>query len=121
MDFDSLFDRALQKADSALTNVMASEYELTLKDNSTQPLQAIHSVQVIEKSPAGDQLFKNYKNGVLDVLNEKLDKTRFIDATVTTELGIKQVSDVIYPDETCTRLILTSFKSTEMVNDDYGF
>lgn len=121
MDFDSIFDKALEKADTALTSVMGSDYELTLKDNSTRTLQAIHSVQVIQKSPAGDVVFKDFKNGVLDVLGERLDKSEFENAKVITELGEKTVSDVVYPDETTSRLILTDFREAHKINTEYGF
>ena len=119
MMIKSEFDTAMIEANQAIMNVFATEYSLTLSDNSAIPLTAIFDTQLI--SMQGEKsIFKKMPNGILTVHNQRLDKDKFIDANVITELGARTVADVLYPEENTSILVLTALKKSKtQTNQEY--
>lgn len=117
----SNFDQLMAAADAVLSKEFGSDYELHLKNGSTQIFRAIFDTKLITKKNGTEQILKEVKHGLLEVLNSRIDKNLVVDAEVTTQLGPRRVIDVIYPDETSSALILTSLKEPQRIKTEYGF
>jgi hypothetical protein len=108
----SLFDTAMIEADEAIMNAFAIEHSFTLSDDSENTLCAIFDTKLVS-GILGKSVFKEMKNGVLTVHNARLDKTLYLNAVVTTELGPRSVSEVQYPEEHTTVLILSALPKSQ--------
>jgi len=121
MVFESKFDRALKRADKVIENTFGAPYVFSLIDEKKVTYQCIFDTQLLTQNAAGETSLKKMKYGILKVLNSRIDKSLVVDAEVMTQLGPRRVTDVIYPDETCSALILTSLKEPQRINSEYGF
>jgi hypothetical protein len=109
--FDSLFDEAMQIADSTIMDELAAPYTLVLKNGAKLDIRAIYDTQL--QPAAGNNSGTNprnidaaYENGLLTVLGERLDRDLIHGATVSTKFGVKTIAQVLYPDATTTTLVL---------------
>lgn len=117
----SLFDTAMIEADEAIMNAFAIEHSFTLSNDSENTLRAIFDTKLVS-GILGKSVFKEMKNGILTVHNARLDEALYLNAVVTTELGPRTVSEVQYPEEHTTVLILSALpksQASQGSNGDY--
>ena len=114
----SEFNALMVEANKEIMNAFSTEYLLTLCDASTSLLNAIYDTKLITKT-GEKSAFKEMKNGLLIVHNIRLDRDVYMNAKVTTVLGPRVVSDVMYTCVDTSILILSALKKAETSNSDY--
>lgn len=121
MNFQSRFDKAIARADNALTRTFACVYTFELTTSETVSYQCIYDTKLLSQSAEGTPVFKEVKNGILKVLNQRISKDLIVDATVQTQLGQRRVANVLYPEPTVCVLVLSPLGESETLNEVYGF
>lgn len=116
--YQSTFDKMMVEADEALMDAFATEHPLTLSNDFVLPLRAIFDTKLVSNI-RGKSIFKEMKNGILTVHNKRLDKELYQNAVVLTVLGPRLVSEIIYPEEHSTILILSSLDKSQKLTSDY--
>lgn len=108
MAFDSLFNAAMEIADHAIEDAMASEFCLLLRDGSNLHLKAIFDAKLEVSSRSESRPMFVAEEGALTVLNKRLDKSLVEGASVMTTIGDRHIADVFYPEPNVSILILTN-------------
>lgn len=121
MNFQSRFDKAMVRADNAITKTFAYEYTFELTTGESVSYQCIYDTKLLSQSAEGTPVFKEMKNGILKVLTLRISKDLIVDATVQTQLGQRRVANVLYPEPTVSVLVLSPFGESEPLNEEYGF
>lgn len=123
MEFDSLFNEAMEMADQAIEDAMASKFRLLLRDGSNLDIKAIFDAE-LELNSSGSK--KNNtpiicEQGALTVLNHRVDSSIVEGATVETPIGKRTVYDVYYPDVTTSILKLAVYTPSGQGTNHGGF
>ncbi|WP_182027503.1 hypothetical protein [Vibrio rotiferianus] len=121
MNFDSIFDKALRKADKATEDVLASEFELFLIDGTSLEIKAIFDSKLMPQESNKNHGSVIAEHGALTILNRRIAKKLVCGASVDTPLGIRHIADVLYPDETTSLLILSMKPNGQRVSPNDNF
>ncbi|ABU70950.1 hypothetical protein [Vibrio campbellii] len=121
MEFDSLFDEAMKCADFAIEGAMASEFRLLLRNGSSLDIKAIFDSKLMPEESSNTRVAFIAEHGVLTVFNMRIEKQLVSGASVDTPLGTRHVSDVLYPDETTSLLILSMKPNGQRVSPNDNF
>ncbi|MCE3221693.1 hypothetical protein G5C64_23160 [Vibrio diabolicus] len=121
MEFDSLFDEAMKCADVAIEGAMASEFRLLLKSGSSLDIKAIFDSKLMPEENSNARVAFIAEHGALTVFNMRIEKQLVTGASVDTPLGTRHVSDVLYPDETTSLLILSMKPNGQRVSPNDNF
>lgn len=111
MNLDSLFDKAMMMADQRIENTMASKFTFLLESGESLELMAIFDTALQVKDNDKQRLPVVFEEGLLTVLNQRVDKT-IKGAIVMTPLGERVVYDVFYSDHSTSLLQLSPSQSS---------
>jgi hypothetical protein len=110
--FDSLFDKAMRKADSHIEGRMANPFTLQLRGGGVMNILAVYDTELALASGKTDSqnprpVSTSFEHGVLTVLNQRVDRDVIAGARVSTPLGERVIGPVSYHDRTTTIIELT--------------
>lgn len=111
MNLDSIFDKAMKTADNRIESTMASKFTFELTNGESLELMAIFDTELQVKGNDKTRLPVVFEEGLLTVLNMKVDKT-IKGSRVETPLGQRVVYDVFYHDHN-TSILQLSVSSSE--------
>lgn len=111
MNLDSIFDKAMKVADNRIESTMASKFTFEMDNGESLELMAIFDTELQVKGNDKTRQPVIYEEGLLTVLNMKVDKS-IKGARVETPLGLRVVYDVFYHDHN-TSLLQLSVSSSD--------